>query len=162
MVAMTIAEMHFPIAALIAAALRAAIDRNDLGYAPPTPVALQEALASFAQRRMSWEVDPEQVTLIPDVVVGVIELCQALIAPGDTVALATPVYPPFFSVLPAAGLRIRELATDERGDFEFEDLEQALRPGVRALVVVNPHNPSGRVIPGQLIPVLDSTKDEGP
>ena len=116
---------------------------------PPSPVALQEAFASFAQRRFSWEVDPEQVTLIPDVVVGVIELCQALMAPGDTVALATPAYPPFFSVLAAAGLRIRELATDERGDFEFEDLEQALRAGVRALVVVNPHNPSGRVIPGE-------------
>lgn len=89
------------------------------------------------------------MTLIPDVVVGVIELCQALMAPGDTVALATPAYPPFFSVLAAAGLRIRELATNERGDFEFEDLERALRAGVRALIVVNPHNPSGRVIPGE-------------
>lgn len=145
--AMTVAEMDFPIAPPVTAALRAAVDRHDLGYPPSAPVAMQEAFASFARRRMVWEVDPEQVTLIPDVVVGVIELCEALMAAGDTVALATPAYPPFFSVLPAAGLRVRELATDERGDFELDDLEGALREGAKALILVNPHNPSGRVIP---------------
>lgn len=145
--AMTIAEMDFPVAAPIEAALRGAIDRHDLGYAPSTPTALRKAFAAFAQRRMGWGVDPQQVTLIPDVVVGVRELCGALLAPGDTVALATPAYPPFFAVLPGAGLGIRELASDERGEFELDDLEAALRAGARALVLVNPHNPTGRVIP---------------
>jgi cystathionine beta-lyase len=145
--AMTIAEMDFPIAAPIAAALRAAIERHDLGYAPSDPVALQEAFAGFAARRMGWTVDPEQVSLIPDVVVGVRELCGALLQPGDTVALATPAYPPFFSVLPGAGLEIAELATDAAGEFELDELEAALRAGARALILVNPHNPSGRVIP---------------
>jgi cystathionine beta-lyase len=147
--AMTIAEMDFPVAPPIAAALRAAIDRHDLGYAPAAPPGLQQAFAGFARRRMDWEVDPEQVVLVPDVVVGLRELCQALIEPGDSVALATPAYPPFFSVLPGAGLRIRELATDPRGDFELDDLEAALRAGTKALLLVNPHNPSGRVIPRQ-------------
>jgi cystathionine beta-lyase len=154
--AMTIAEMDFPVAAPVAAALRGAIDRHDLGYAPAVPRGLQEAFAAFAKRRMSWEVDPKQVTLIPDVVVGAIELCQALLEPGDAIALATPAYPPFFSVLAEAGLRIRELATDERGEFELGDLEAALAEGAKALLLVNPHNPSGRVIPAAaLAPIAE-------
>ena len=146
MLAMTIAEMDFPLAAPVSTALRATIDRHDLGYAPAAPAGLRQAFASFVARRMGWTVDPEQVTLIPDVVVGTIVLCEHLLEPGDKVAMATPAYPPFFSVLPDAGVRIRELATDERGDFELADLEAALVEGARALILVNPHNPSGRVI----------------
>lgn len=146
-ISMTIAEMDFPTAPPIAAALRAAIDRGDLGYPPADPTVLNEAFASFARRRMGWEVDPEQVVLIPDVVVGIVELCRALLRPGDSVALATPAYPPFFSELPRAGLRISELSLDADGEFELEDLDAALRAGARALILVNPQNPTGRVMP---------------
>ncbi|MFN8163360.1 MAG: aminotransferase class I/II-fold pyridoxal phosphate-dependent enzyme [Solirubrobacterales bacterium] len=146
-ISMTIAEMDFPTAPPIAAALRAAIDRGDLGYPPADPTVLNEAFASFARRRMGWEVDPEQVVLIPDVVVGIVELCRALLRPGDSVALAIPAYPPFFSELPRAGLRISELALDADGEFELEDLDATLRAGARALILVNPQNPTGRVIP---------------
>jgi hypothetical protein len=67
---LTIAEMDFAIAAPIRDALVATIGRSDLGYAVPAPRALSAALVAFAQRRLSWSIDPEQVVVVPDVMLG--------------------------------------------------------------------------------------------
>jgi cystathionine beta-lyase len=146
-IAMTVAEMDFPLAAPVAAAVRAAVDRDDLGYAPADTAPLAAAFAAFAARRLGWRVDPERVLPIPDVIVGFVELCRALVPPGGSVALATPAYPPFFSELPAAGLRIAELPLGAGGELDPGALEATLRDGARALILVNPQNPTGRVAP---------------
>lgn len=145
--AMTVAEMDFPPAPAISVALRRAIDRGDLGYPAADASRLNRAFAGFARRRLRWDVDVEQVTLAPDVVVAAVTLLEALLAPGDEVALAVPAYPPFFSELPRIGLRLRELELDDEADLDLDELEAALAGGVRALVLVNPQNPTGRVIP---------------
>ena len=85
---LTVAEMDFPIAHPIREALFAAIDRNDLGYALARTPTLTGALVGFVGRRLDWAVDPEQVTVVPDVMVGLIELCRAIAAPGQ--ALPSP------------------------------------------------------------------------
>jgi len=124
---LTIAEMDFPIFAPIRDALVATIGRGDLGYAVATPGTLSAALTRFAQRRLNWRIDPEQVTVIPDVMLGLVELCRMLAAPGEAVGSATPAYPPFFRELSTAGLRRVEVPL--RSD------------GLRAFVLANPHKP---------------------
>jgi cysteine-S-conjugate beta-lyase len=145
--ASTIAEMDFPLAPPVAAALRAAVERHDLGYSPPAPESLREAFAAFAARRLAWELDPGQVELVPDVMIGLVELCRTLAAPGDAVAFASPAYPPFFTHLPRTGVRIRPLGLGTDGAPDPDELDAALADGLRVLVLANPHNPSGRVIP---------------
>jgi cysteine-S-conjugate beta-lyase len=143
----TVAEMDFPLAPEVAAALHAAIDRHDLGYTPPTATQLSEAFAGFALRRMGWSVDQDQITLVPDVMAGLIELCRVLLAPGEQVAFFTPAYPPFFAELPQARVELVQLPLGADAAVDHEALEAALAGGVRALVLTNPHNPTGRVIP---------------
>src|SRR6266498_1967151 len=72
-----VAEMDFPIAGPIAEALHAAIRRSDLGYASPRP-GLAEALAGFTAGRWGWHIDPADVTLAPEVGVGVVEVLRLL------------------------------------------------------------------------------------
>jgi len=145
--ASTIAELDFPIAGPVAAALHAAIDRSDLGYAPPAPQRLRHSFARFAARRLGWDVDPEQVTLVPDVMAGILELCRVLLAPGETVAFATPSYPPFLAELPQVAVRLHEVALLGDRSLDLDALERALADGARVLVLSNPHNPTGRVLP---------------
>jgi cystathionine beta-lyase len=147
--ASTVAEMDFPVAPVVAAALHAAIDRNDLGYAPPAPRRLAVALAGFARRRLNWSVDADQVTLVPDVMAGLIELCRVLAMPGEHAAFVTPAYPPFFAELPQAGVQLTHLPIASDGSTDLDALETALADGLRVLVLVNPHNPTGRVLPRQ-------------
>jgi cysteine-S-conjugate beta-lyase len=145
--ASTVAEMDFPLAPEVTAALHAAIDRHDLGYTPPTATRLPAAFADFALRRLGWTVDQDQVTLAPDVMAGLIELCRVLVERGEQVAYFTPAYPPFFVELPQAEVELVQLPLDAAGVVDLEALEAALAGGVRALVLTNPHNPTGRVIP---------------
>ncbi|WP_433165841.1 MalY/PatB family protein [Kribbella sp. CA-247076] len=77
---------------------------------------------------------------------GLIELCLAL-APGGSVAFATAAYPPFIQQFPRAGLRTVLIPLRPDGSFDLERLEAELRDGLRVLVLTNPHNPSGRVLP---------------
>jgi cysteine-S-conjugate beta-lyase len=143
----TVAEMDFPLAPEIAAALHAAIERHDLGYTPPDATQLPVAFAEFALRRLDWSVDQDQITLVPDVMAGLIELCRVLIEPGRQVAFFTPAYPPFFSELPQAGVELVQLPLHADAAVDLDALEAALADRVRALVLTNPHNPTGRVIP---------------
>jgi cysteine-S-conjugate beta-lyase len=145
--AMTVAEMDFPLAAPVSAVLREALERGDVGYPSGDASRLNEALAGFAERRLGWRVDPAQVTLAPDVVVAAMTLLGALLRPGEEVAMAVPAYPPFFAEIPRAGLRLRELALRPAGELDLGELEAALRGGTRALLLVNPQNPTGRVSP---------------
>lgn len=145
--ASTVAEMDFPLAPEVSAALHAAIDRHDLGYTPPTGTQLPAAFADFARRRLGWAVDQDQISLVPDVMAGLIELCRVLVEPGHQVAFFTPAYPPFFNELPQARVELVQLSLGPGYVVDLDGLEAALVGGVRALVLANPHNPTGRVLP---------------
>ena len=142
----TVAEMDFDIAEPIARVLHDAVDRSDLGYAFEVPQALRDAFTGFAHRRLGWTVDPDRITLVPDVMAGLIELCLAL-APGGSVGFATAAYPPFLRQIPLAGLRTVLIPLCPDGSFDLDRLGAALRDGLQVLVLANPHNPTGRALP---------------
>ena len=143
----TIAEMDFPIAAPIADALHATIDRHDVGYAPADISRLVEAFAGFADRRLGWTVDPAQAVLVPDVMVGALELARLLAGPSRAIAFATPAYPPFLAEPPYYGFAIREVPSRPDASLDLDALQAELAAGTRVLIVANPHNPTGRVLP---------------
>jgi cysteine-S-conjugate beta-lyase len=158
----TIAEMDFPIAEPVARALREAIDRSDLGYAPPASASLRHAFAAFAARRLAWSVDPEQVSVVPEVMLGLLELCRVIAGPGDGIAFASPAYPPFFELLPRTGARLVHVALHDDGRLDLDSLDEALATGIRALVLASPHNPTGHVSTlGELAAIAERCADHG-
>ncbi len=142
----TIAEMDFPLAPPVAEALHRAIDRADLGYPGPATATLRRAFAGFAARRLNWAVDEEQVVLVPDVMIALVELCRAIVEPGEAVAFGTPAYPPFFNTLREAGVGRMFVELRPDGSFDLDALDAALEAGAKGLVLASPHNPTGRVL----------------
>lgn len=143
----TVAEMDFPIAPQVAGTLHAAINRHDLGYAHARIPRLADAFAGLAARRLGWRVDPEQVRLVPDVMVGVLELARTLAGASRSVALATPAYRPFLADLPSVGLVVREAPLRDDGSIDFDGLRAEFDRGTRVFLLASPHNPTGRVLP---------------
>ncbi|MEV4703475.1 aminotransferase class I/II-fold pyridoxal phosphate-dependent enzyme [Actinoplanes sp. NPDC049316] len=139
-----VAEMDVPLAPVVADVLRAAVDSSDTGYSASVPD-LGRAVSGFAARRWGWEIDPERVSAVTDVGVGVVELLRVLTRPGDAVVISPPVYPPFFHWAPEAGAQLREvpLTADLRLDLAALEAAFAAHPAVYLLC--NPHNPVGRV-----------------
>ena len=144
-----VAEMDFALAEPIQRALRDAVDRSDTGYMDIGE--LPQALADFASATWSWSIDPAHVLVVPDVVTGIAAAIEAFTAPGDGVVITTPVYPPFFSTIDGVTRRRVvdvPMARDEAGAYrlDLEAIDTALaQPGVTALLLCTPHNPTGTV-----------------
>ncbi len=143
-----VAEMDFPLAPPIAAALHAAVDRSDTGYAPNSR-SVAEAFEGFAATRLGWEVDPARVTCTADVSLGIVEVLRRVTEPGDGVVITPPIYPPFFELVTEAGGTVVEVpmlgGIDEGWRLDLSGIEAAFTGGARAMVLCNPHNPIGWV-----------------
>lgn len=142
-----VAETDFPLAAPITARLRDAVELGDTGYTPPDP-GIRDAFVAYAQRRFGWTVQPSRVRWTCDVMMGVVEILRAVIAPGDRVVVTPPVYPPFFDCVEEAGgvnERVPLIDVDGAWSLDLEGIDAALAGGARAVLLCNPHNPTGSV-----------------
>lgn len=139
-----VAETDFPLALPIREVLQHAVARDDTGYADSSR--LGEAFAGFALGRFGWQVDPERVRLVADVMSAVAELLRVVTEPGDSVVVNPPVYPPFFTVTRETDRRVVEvplLFDGGRWQLDLEGLERAFADGARAYLLCHPHNPTG-------------------
>jgi cystathionine beta-lyase len=143
-----VAEMDYPLAEPIAAALIDAVRRSDTGYIGPDD-RVQSAFAAYASSAWDWQVDPKCVTTTTDVSVVIVESLRLAIRPGDRVIITPPVYPPFFGMVPEAGGIVEEVPLrfdDGAGwSLDLDGIERAFASGARAFLLCNPHNPLGLV-----------------
>ncbi|MGM7665622.1 MalY/PatB family protein [Microbacterium sp. A93] len=142
-----VAETDFALAPAITAALERAVASGDTGYtASRTPLA--ESYAGFAQRRFGWTVDPARVRSTADVSMGIVEILRRVIIPGDRVIVTTPVYPPFFDVVEEAGGIVERVPLRDTGaewELDLDAIRDQVHSGARAVLLCNPHNPTGTV-----------------
>lgn len=138
-----VAEMDYPLAPPIAAALHAAIDRSDTGYRWAGD--LPAALAEFSERRLGWAPDPARVMLLGDVLVGMGETVRRL--SDGALVITPPVYPPFFHVATTiVGRDLVEVPLVPGEGLDLEGLARVFaRPDVTAFLLCNPHNPTGDI-----------------
>src|SRR6202165_649167 len=142
-----VAEMDFMLAPPVQAAVAEAVAIGDTGYACETSD-LGLAFSTFVRDRFSWDVDPADVILMPDVMSGVTEVLRVALKPGDGVVINTPVYPPFFRHITEAGGKVVEapLAEGVGGyELDLDVVDQAFKSGARGYLLCTPHNPTGRV-----------------
>lgn len=141
-----VADMDFPVAPEITAALSERLRHPVFGYSA-VPEAYLEAFCAWQERRNSWPVTPEQLTVVPGVMPAISLLVEACTRPGDSVAIFSPVYFPFFEVVEQLGrrvVRVPLVVQDSRQMFDPAALDEAVRRS-RLLLLCSPHNPGGRV-----------------
>ena len=138
-----VAEMDYPLADPIAAALHEAIDRSDVGYRWAGELAT--ALAEFSARRLGWAPDPGRVMLLGDVLVGMSETVRRM--SSGALVITPPVYPPFFHVATTiVGRELVEVPLVPGVGLDLEGLAHAFaRPEVTSFLLCNPHNPTGDI-----------------
>jgi len=142
-----VAETDYPLAPAITRVLARAVELGDTGYTPPEP-GLSAAFVGFADRRWGWTVDPSHVFWTGDVMMGVVEILRLVIEPGDRVVVMPPVYPPFYdTVEEARGVveRVPLIAGETGWEIDLAGVEASLADGARAVLLCNPHNPTGTV-----------------
>ncbi|MGW3121438.1 MalY/PatB family protein [Streptomyces sp. NPDC001107] len=144
-----VAEMDVPLAEPVVRAVTDALALGDTGY--PAGTAYAEALAGFAEKRWGWDgLAVERTAIVPDVMLGIVEMLKLVTGHGDPVVVNSPVYPPFYQFIEHMDRQVREapLGADLRIDFDVleEAFRQAVAGGRRAAYLLcSPHNPTGTV-----------------
>ncbi|AIV32497.1 MULTISPECIES: MalY/PatB family protein [unclassified Streptomyces] len=144
-----VAEMDVPLARPVVRAVTQAMELGDTGY--PFGTAYTEALAAFAGKRWGWDdLAVERTAIVPDVMLGVVEMLKLVTEPGDPVIVNPPVYPPFYAFVTHMDRRVVEAPLDPGLRIDLGVLEEAFRRAVAgggraAYLLCNPHNPTGTV-----------------
>lgn len=99
-----------------------------------------DAYARFALERWGWEIDTDQIRLMPDVMQGVKHAVAMLNL--KKLVINTPVYPPFRVYPVEAGASISEAKLTQDGRIDFDELAR-LFPEADGYLLCNPHNPTG-------------------
>lgn len=108
---------------------------------------LREEIALKHRRLAGLEVDPRSEIIVSAGVSGAFySALLALLNPGDEMVLFEPYYEYHLTMLYAIGVNpvfVKTVPPEWR--FSLEELEQAVTPGTRAILVNTPANPSGKV-----------------
>ncbi len=133
---------------LVEAIARAIRDGHN-GYTPSAGIepARVAVAAEYVNRGMPLSAD--RVVLTAGTSEGIEMALGALADAGDEVLIPTPTYPLYTAVLAKIGARAVFYRTDpDRGwQPDLDDLKRLITPATRAIVTIDPNNPTGAVYP---------------
>jgi len=126
--------------------LTALADPRALTYDPDPrglPSAREAVSAYYAER--SVEVSPSRILLTASTSEAYSYLFKLLTNPGDEILVPRPSYPLFdyLAAMESVAVRQYPLRYDSVWHIDFPALASAITPLTRAIVVVNPNNPTG-------------------
>ena len=136
---------------LVEAVERALRDGRN-GYAPSVGILpAREAVAAECGRR-GMPVEPDRVVITAGTSEGIELALTALAGPGDDVLVPVPTYPLYTAVLAKIGARAVGYRTDAARNWlpDLDHLRSLITPAARALVVIDPNNPTGAAYPPEV------------
>jgi cysteine-S-conjugate beta-lyase len=142
-----VAEMDYPTAPVVLDGIRACVEREEFGYPRFNEDTLPRATADWCRQRYGWDVQPEWVRAVPDVLKGMEVVVNFLTRPESAVALPVPAYMPFFDVLHVTGRQRMEIPTVQQDSgryvIDLDALDAAFARGAGSVILCNPNNPLG-------------------
>jgi alanine-synthesizing transaminase len=133
-------------------AVERAIRNGENGYAPSVGILpAREAVARECEGR-GMPVSPDRVVVTSGTSEGIELALTALAEAGDEVLIPVPTYPLYTAVLSKIGARAVFYRTDpSRGWLpDLDHVRSLVTPATRALVVIDPNNPTGATYPAEV------------
>jgi aminotransferase len=126
-----------------------AIEAGMTKYATePGLISMREAVANKYTREFGYDYDIYNVMISAGGVEGILLSLMAILDPGDEVIIPDPTYTCYLGqVLTLGGVPVRVPLYEENGfRLQPEDLEKAITPKTKAVIVSYPSNPLGAVL----------------
>lgn len=145
-ISLLLGEPDFPVPQPLQEAAIATIRE---GHAPYPPVAglpaLREAIAAYYHRRYGLPYQPSQVVVSNGSKQAIFNALLSLVEPGDEVLLPAPYWVSYLPLIQLAEARPVILPTTAETGYKLvpSQLQAAITPATRALILCSPSNPTG-------------------
>ncbi|MEO4027412.1 pyridoxal phosphate-dependent aminotransferase [Chromobacterium vaccinii] len=115
--------------------------------------AARKAIMHYAQQKHLPNVAMDDIIVGNGVSELIVMAMQALLDNGDEVLVPAPDYPLWTAAVSLAGGRaVHYVCDEEQGWFpSIDDIRAKITPSTRAIVIINPNNPTGAVYPPELL-----------
>jgi len=115
--------------------------------------AARKSIMHYAQEKHLPNVSMDDIIIGNGVSELIVMAMQALLDNGDEVLVPAPDYPLWTAAVSLAGGKaVHYLCDEEQGWFpSIDDIRAKITPNTRAIVVINPNNPTGAVYPPALL-----------
>lgn len=144
---MWVADMDFRSPPCVLEAMHRRVEHGVFGYTLPVRSTI-EAIVAYFETQYRWKIDPDWILFTPGVNRGMNLVSRAIGEPQESVAVLSPVYPPFFSSVTNARRRRIDVPlacrAGQRWEIDFDRLAASVEPDTRLLLLCHPHNPVGR------------------
>jgi aspartate aminotransferase len=148
MIVLSVGEPDFPTPAHIKAAAIEALARDETKYTPVDGSRrLKEAVVAKLERDNGLSYEPEQILISSGAKQSCYNACLALLGPGDEAIVPAPYWVSYPDMvrLAEAELVIVPAAAEQSFKISPAELERALTPRTRLLILNSPCNPTGAV-----------------
>ncbi|RDL50493.1 Aspartate aminotransferase [Ensifer sp. M14] len=114
---------------------------------------LREAYAAHVAGLYGAAITPDNIHITSGCNQAFICTAMAIAAAGDTILMTNPYYFNQETTLAMLGINVELVPCDAGHGFlpEVDAITAALRPGIRALALVSPNNPTGAIYPPELL-----------
>ncbi|WP_059285366.1 MULTISPECIES: pyridoxal phosphate-dependent aminotransferase [Aquitalea] len=115
--------------------------------------AARKSIMHYAQEKHLPNVSMDDIIIGNGVSELIVMAMQALLDNGDEVLVPAPDYPLWTAAVSLAGGKaLHYVCDEEQGWFpDIDDIRAKITPNTRAIVVINPNNPTGAVYPPALL-----------
>lgn len=136
------------------AAISALQEGDDLGYTPAMGLTALRELIRDRYLRQGLSVPIERIAIVAGSSTGFVTALISAFDAGDAVAMTLPGYPAYKAMLSTLGLNSVTISLSEATGWQIttEQLETAYqKQPFRGLILMSPANPTGTVIPADLM-----------
>ncbi len=146
-------------------AAKRALDEGFTGYTETEGIReLREAITDYLNYRYHAGVRPDEVIVTTGTKTAIFLAIAAYVRPGDEVIIPDPAYPAYSELTKLFGGKPIYVAMkfDPEDGFrlDLETMENSITPRTKAIVINNPHNPTGAIFrPEEVTKLLEIAKD---
>jgi len=127
-------------------ALVKAVEEGNNWYAPSEGLPeLREAICEKEEKVNGVKIQAEDVIVTQGISEGIQMLMAAIVDSGDEILVPGPTYPPYMSYVKFFGGKAISYETTEENGWQpnIDDLKRKISHRTRAIVIINPNNPTG-------------------
>ncbi|MDO8964813.1 MAG: pyridoxal phosphate-dependent aminotransferase [Coriobacteriia bacterium] len=156
-VRMDVGDPDFPTPTVITKAAEAAMESGDTGYTQSAGLPdLRDAITHRFREKYGVSVHCDDIVVTQGTSPAMLLLFGSLLDPGDEVILSDPCYPAYpnyVSFLGGVPVHVRARAS-ENFRMRMDEVEAAITPRTRCIMINSPSNPMGTVLPPEDLAAL--------